>query len=174
MILKGKVWKFGDNVHTHYLLSGKYDPIVRAGRYDELVQHVLEDVDPGFAQKVQKGDLLVGGRGFGTGKHVRGLIGAFKAMGIGGIIAESFSAEWERATINAGLPSVVYEEIRANVETGDLLELDLRATEAKNLTRNIRIKVAPTPEGIIAILEAGGLEDYTMHRLGVPARSAQG
>src|SRR3972149_6072456 len=107
MILKGKVWKFGDHMHTHYFLAGKYDPIVRAGRYGELVQHILEDVDPGFVQKVRKGDLLVAGRGFGTGKHVRGLIGAFQALGIGGIIAESFSAEWERSTINAGLPSLV-------------------------------------------------------------------
>lgn len=174
MILKGRVWKFGDNVRSNYFLSGKYDPVGRLGKYSELVQHILEDVDPTFVQKVQRGDVLVAGKAFGTGKHLGGLIGAFKVLGIGGVIAEGFSAAWERDSINTGFPAVVYNEIRHNVETGDLLELDLSATEAKNLTRGITIKVTPTPEGIIAILEAGGLRSYTLHRLGVSAQLAQG
>ena len=169
MILRGKVWKFGDNIPTHHFLSGKYDPVVRSGKYADLVQHVLEEHDPTFVSRVQKGDLLVCGRGFGTGKHVRGLIGALKLLGIGGLIAETFSAEWERATINAGLPSLVYREVASAVEPGDELELDVRATAAHNLTRGTTFKVTPTPEGIVAILEAGGLEQFTMNRLGLAA-----
>jgi 3-isopropylmalate/(R)-2-methylmalate dehydratase small subunit len=163
------VWKFGDNIPTHHFLSGKYDPLVRAGKYADLVQHVLEDHDPTFVSRVQRGDLLVCGRGFGMGKHVRGLIGAFKLLGVGGLIAETFAAEWERATINAGFPCLVYSEVAAAVEPGDELELDVRATTARNLTQGVTFTVRPTPEGIIDILEAGGLEEFTMKRLGLAA-----
>jgi 3-isopropylmalate/(R)-2-methylmalate dehydratase small subunit len=117
--------------------------------------------------KVQRGDLLVAGRGFGVGKHNLGRLGAFKALGIEAFIAESFAAAWERDAINFGIPALIYKEIQANVETGDLLELDLSATEAKNLTRGITIKVKPTPDVIISVLEAGSLERYTLRRLGV-------
>ncbi len=169
MVLKGRVWKFGDNIPTHYFLSGKYDPIVRAGKYADLVQHVLEDHAPDFVSQVRPGDILVCGRGFGMGKHVRGLIGALKLLRIGGIIAESFSAEWERVTINSALPSLVYPEVGPAVESGDELELDLRATVARNLTQDREFKVHPTPAGIIEILEAGGLEKITIRRLGLAA-----
>lgn len=176
MILKGRVWKFGDNVHTSYFLSGKHGVLVRAGKYEELAQHILEDVDPSFIRRFQRGDVLVAGKAFGTGRSLSGqagafktlgsgLIAAFQALGLGGVIAKSFSPEWERVAINAGLPAVVYDEIQAEVETGDLLELDLSAAEAANHTRNSTIKVRPSPEGIVAILDAGGLERYTIARL---------
>ncbi len=173
MILRGRVWKFGDGVHTHFFLSGKYDPVVRAGKYAELVPHLLEDVDPGFVNRVREDDLLVAGRAFGGGKHVRGLIGAFKVLKIGGILARSFSAEWERACINAGLPALVYDGLHSNVDAGDELELDTSAEEAKNVTRGRTFRVAPISDGIVAILEAGGLDGYMKRRLRLTAGAGQ-
>lgn len=169
MILKGRVWKFGNNLRSDYFLSSKYDPLGRTGKFTELAQHVLEDIDASFVKKVQSGDLIVVGKAFGTGKHFAHLIGALKAIGIGGIIGQSFSSAWEKDSINSGFPSVVYKEIYDNVETGNLLELDLGASECKNLTRGTTIRVAPTLQGIIALLEAGGLAPYTLRRLGASA-----
>lgn len=167
MILKGRVWKFGNNVPSHYFLSGKYDALARALEFEEIVPHVLEDIDPTFVKRVRKGDLIVAGRAFGTGKHLEGLIGALQILGIEAVIAESFSAGWEKDSINAGLAALIYPQIPPNVEQGDLLELDLSATEAKNLTRGISIEVRATAQGIIDILEAGGLAQHTLHRLGL-------
>ena len=171
MKLRGRAWVFGDNLAATYFLSGKYDPMVRAGKYRELVPHILEDVDPGFVQKVQPGDLLIAGKAFGTGKHLRGLIEAFKVLGIGGVIAESFAAEWEKVSINSGLPIVVSHAMRSQVSTGELLELDVGAAAAHNLTRGTLIAVNPAPAGMVAILEAGGLEGYTLRRLAQPVRN---
>ena len=167
MQLHGRVWKFGDCVHTHHFLSGKYDNLVRAGKYAELVPHLLEDSLPSFAAAVRPGDIVVAGRAFGSGKHVRGLIGAFKILQISAILARSFAAEWERACINAGMPALVYDSVHAHVESGDELLLDTSASEARNCSRDQRFAVKPTADELIAILAAGGLEPYMQIRLGL-------
>ena len=167
MILKGRVWKFGDNLRSTYFVSGKYDPLGRAGKFAEMASHVLEDVDPSFVRKVQKGDILVVGEAFGTGKHLDGPINAFKELGIAAVLGKSFSAAWERDSINLGLPSLHYPDLYDRVETGDLIELDTAATSARNLTQRIDIAVAPTPEGILSIVDAGGIAALTAARLGI-------
>ena len=170
MILSGTVWKFGDRLRSTHFVSGKYDVLGRARKFGELAQHVLEDVDPTFVKRVKPGDLLVVGDAFGTGKHLDGPIEAFKTLGIAAVLGKGFSAAWERDSINLGLPSLVYKEIPDQVETGDVLELDLRGTVAKNLTRGTTMTVRPTPDGILAILEAGGIAGYTARRLGIVDR----
>jgi 3-isopropylmalate/(R)-2-methylmalate dehydratase small subunit len=57
-MIEGKVFKYGDNVNTDVIYPGKYvytimDP-------DEMAEHALEDLDPDFINKVNKGDIIVG------------------------------------------------------------------------------------------------------------------
>ena len=148
-----------------YFLSGKYDALVRASKFEELATHVLEDVDPDFVKKVRPGDLIVAGTAFGTGKHLEGLIGAFKALGLGGVMARGFAAAWERDSINLGFPAVLCPDPESAVRTGDELEIELHQQEARNLTRACVFAITPTPAGIIELLEAGGIEPYTLRRL---------
>ena len=51
------------------------------------------------------------------------------------------------------------------VRTGDELEIELDQQEARNLTRACVFAITPTPAGIIELLEAGGIEPYTLRRL---------
>jgi 3-isopropylmalate/(R)-2-methylmalate dehydratase small subunit len=164
------VWKFGDHLRSNHFLAGKYDPLGRAGKFEELARHVLEDVDPDFVRRVKPGDLLVVGDAFGTGKHLDGPINAFKSLGIAAVLGKGFSASWERDSINLGLPSLVYPELFDLVEDGDVIELDLRASVAQNLTRGTSVRVLPTPEGVLSLLEAGGIASYTAKRLGIEDR----
>ena len=167
MTLSGRVWKFGDNLRSSYFFSGKYDALGRAGKFAELAKHVLEDVDPTFVERVRPGDILVVGEAFGTGKHLEGPIGALQLLGIAAVLAKSFSAGWERDSINMGLPALAYPDVYEQVETGDVLELDCRATTARNMTRATHFAVTPTPDGIVEILQAGGISPYTAKRLGI-------
>ena len=63
-IIKGKVWKFGDNIDTDVIIPGRYltlrDP-------DEMASHAFEPIDPEFSKKVKKGDIILGGKNFGSG-----------------------------------------------------------------------------------------------------------
>ena len=65
MILKGKAWKFGDDISTDHIAPGRYFHL--RSNLPELAKHVLEDADAEFAGKVQKGDFVVGGNNFGLG-----------------------------------------------------------------------------------------------------------
>ena len=53
--IKGRVWKFGDNVDTDVMTSGKYINLPM----DELKRHAFEEVRPEFAQKASPGDMIV-------------------------------------------------------------------------------------------------------------------
>ena len=63
-MLKGRVWKFGDNIDTDIIIPARYlastDPAV-------LGQHCMEPLGPDFAKNVQKGDIIVAGSNFGCG-----------------------------------------------------------------------------------------------------------
>ena len=65
MEIRGRAWKYGDNVNTDVLFPGKYTYTAK-GR-EEIAGHALEDLDPAFAANVRAGDLIVGGRNFGCG-----------------------------------------------------------------------------------------------------------
>lgn len=165
-ILKGRVWKYsGDNISVNYFLSGKYDPI--GNNPSESSKHVLEDVDSTFVQKVRKGDIIVGGKGFGVGKHHPNAIRALTYLGIAGFIAESFNPMFLEQCIDSGIPALAFKDIAPKLQTGDMLELNASTGEAKVTNRGIIIKTKPASEVILSILDAGGLEPYTLRRLGV-------
>jgi 3-isopropylmalate/(R)-2-methylmalate dehydratase small subunit len=58
-MLKGRVFKFGDNISTDLIIPGRL--LHLRSNLPELAKHVLEDADPTFAGKVKKGDFVVGG-----------------------------------------------------------------------------------------------------------------
>ena len=57
MQLRGKAWKFGDNISTDHIAPGRLFHL--RSNLPELAKHVLEDADPQFAAKVRWG-LVVG------------------------------------------------------------------------------------------------------------------
>lgn len=59
MEYRGKAHKFGDDVNTDYIISGKYK--FKTLDMRELAKHVMEDLDPDFYSKVTAGDFIVAG-----------------------------------------------------------------------------------------------------------------
>ena len=64
MEIKGRCWKFGDNINTDLILPARYMTVYEAA---ELGKHCMEDVDPEIPKKVQPGDIVVAGENFGCG-----------------------------------------------------------------------------------------------------------
>lgn len=149
--IEGKVWKFRDSIDTDVIIPGRY---LRALNLDELADHVMEAEDPTFAQKVQKGDIIVAGWNFGCGSSREQAPVALKHAGISAIVAKSFARIFYRNAINVGLPVVV-----ASVEAdeGDLLCINLEKgiIENKNTGKNFRIQ--PFKKFMLEILQDGGL-----------------
>ena len=96
----GKVYKYGDNVDTDVIIPARY---LNAPSPDELAKHCMEDIDATFAQKVQPGDIIVGGANFGCGSSREHAPIAIRACGVSCVIAPSFARIFYRNAINIGL-----------------------------------------------------------------------
>lgn len=173
ILLKGRVWKFGDDVAVHQLIPSQYDSLVVANKHAELASHVLDAIEPTFRERVQKGDLIVAGKRFGGGKHQLGVINALTKLGVAAFLAESINPVFQRTAIDSGVPAIVCKVLPSKVETGDLLELNLRTGHGVNITKNVPISETPAPSILLSILEAGGLEAYTLRRIGVHTDASQ-
>ena len=90
MILKGRAFKFGDDISTDHIAPGRYFHL--RTNLPELAKHVLEDADPEFAKKVKKGDIIVAGRNFGLGSSREHAPRIIKIAGVSCILAKSFDA----------------------------------------------------------------------------------
>lgn len=160
-ILKGRAWKYGDEINTDYIYPMKY---FGAGMTDpiELAKIAMDGIDPSFPKKVKKGDFIVAGKNFGCGSSREGAAVALKYSGGGlsAIIAESFARIFYRNCINIGFPVLLAEAATKNIDEGDLIELNLATGVLKNETKGTILKVEPIPEQSLEILEHGGLIDY--------------
>ncbi|HHY93150.1 MAG TPA: 3-isopropylmalate dehydratase small subunit, partial [Firmicutes bacterium] len=60
--LSGRAWRYGDDVDTDRIIPARY---LNTFQPEELARHCLEDLDPTFAGRVERGDILVAGKNFG-------------------------------------------------------------------------------------------------------------
>jgi len=156
MILRGKAWKFGDDISTDHITPGRYYHL--RSNMPELAKHVMEDADPEFPKKMKPGDFIVAGKNFGMGSSRAHAPLAIKIAGVSAVLAKSFARIFYRNAINVGLPLLIVDT--DSIESGDELEVDLSSGVVKNLTKGIEIKAKPLPEVMIKILQEGGLVSY--------------
>jgi 3-isopropylmalate/(R)-2-methylmalate dehydratase small subunit len=154
--LRGKCWKFGDDVTTDHIIPGRYYHL--RSNLPELAKHAMEDVDPEFTKKVNPGDFLVAGKNFGMGSSREHAPLVIKLVGISAIIAKSFARIFYRNSINVGLPLLIANT--EEIDSGDEVEIDFAEGLISNLTKGIIIKAKPLPRFVIDIIEAGGLVPY--------------
>jgi 3-isopropylmalate/(R)-2-methylmalate dehydratase small subunit len=155
--MKGKVWKFGDDVDTDVIIPGRY--LVLKGE-KELAEHVMEGSDPDFSKKVKKGDIIVAGKNFGCGSSREHAPIALKGAGISAVVAESFARIFYRNSINVGLPLLEAKDISKNVSQGDEVEIDMDKEILKDLNTSKEFEVQGLPDFMLEILNKGGLIPY--------------
>lgn len=155
-ILVGRSFKFGDDISTDLIAPGRLFHL--RSNLVELAKHVLEDADPGFAKKVKPGDFVVGGRNFGLGSSREHAPLIMKIAGVGAVLARSFARIFFRNSINVGLPVLICDTDKIN--SGDILEIDLKRGVVNNKTKDLKLKFNPLPEVMIKILNDGGLTNH--------------
>jgi 3-isopropylmalate/(R)-2-methylmalate dehydratase small subunit len=156
MILKGKTWKFGDDISTDLIAPGRLFHL--RSNLPELAKHVLEDADQTFAQKVQKGDFVVGGNNFGLGSSREHAPIIIKLAGVSAVLAKSFARIFYRNAINVGLPVLICDTDK--IDQSDELEVNLEKGTIVDLTKNITLNFSPLPKVMIKILNDGGLVEH--------------
>jgi 3-isopropylmalate/(R)-2-methylmalate dehydratase small subunit len=155
--LKGRVWKFGDDVDTDIIIPGRY-LVLREEK--QLAEHLMEGVDPEFHLKVKKGDIMVAGKNFGCGSSREHAPIALKGAGISAVVAESFARIFYRNSINVGLPLLESRNISKYVNEGDEINIDMEKGILKDQTNGREFEIKGLPEFMLGILEEGGLIPY--------------
>jgi 3-isopropylmalate/(R)-2-methylmalate dehydratase small subunit len=125
----------------------------------------MEGIDPGFARRVEPGDIIVATTNFGCGSSREHAPLAIKAAGISGIIAESFARIFLRNAINIGLPILECAEAVAATRAGDVLEMELATGQIQNVTQGKSFQAKPYPDFMLALIEAGGLIEHTKKKV---------
>ena len=144
---------FGDDVNTDYIIASKrkrdtVDP-------KKLARFLMEDIQPGFGEKVQPGDFLVAGENFGCGSAMEIAPLVILAAGIRAVLAKSFARTFFRNAVNLGLLLLTGDT--APIHPGDRLELDLTRPVIQNITQNTEIPFQPLPPLMQQIIQSGGI-----------------
>ncbi|MFA7673106.1 MAG: 3-isopropylmalate dehydratase small subunit [Clostridia bacterium] len=154
MAIKGKVFKYGNNVDTDVIIPARY---LNTTDKKELASHCMEDIDKSFISRVKKGDIIVAGDNFGCGSSREHAPIAIKECGISLVIAKDFARIFYRNAINIGLPIIESKEAAMEIKDGDDVECDLEKGIITNHTGNKEYKITPFPAFIQKIIKAGGL-----------------
>lgn len=164
---KGRAWVLGDNVSTDHIISGKYK-FKSISSLEGMLPHLLEEVIPGFAEKVRPGDVIVAGDNFGMGSSREQAPLLLKMAGVSAVVAKSFARIFYRNAINIGLPPIIAKEVPEVTMEGDIIEFDLMEGKVANLTKGVAESFIPFPQEVLAILAEGGLINYIRRHGGLP------
>ncbi len=154
----GHVFKYGDNVDTDVIIPARY---LNSFDAQELASHAMVDIDPEFAKKVQKGDLIVARKNFGCGSSREHAPLCLKTAGVSCVIAETFARIFYRNAINIGLPIIECKEAAKEIEAGDEVEVDFDTGTIYNRTKGTQYQGQAFPEFMQKLIAAGGLVKYT-------------
>jgi 3-isopropylmalate/(R)-2-methylmalate dehydratase small subunit len=160
--LRGRTWKYGDNVDTDVIIPARY---LNVSDTAELARHCMEDLDSVFVDKVQQGDVIVAGENFGCGSSREHAPLAIKGSGVSCVVARSFARIFYRNAINVGLPILESPAAVDGIEAGQEVEIDLEAGRIRNLATGQVYQAEPYPPFMMAIIQAGGLVPYTQARI---------
>lgn len=160
--MRGKSWKYDGVLDVDweicsYLLVRKLadkGPVTE----EQLGPYCLVNVDPDFPKKVSPGDFVIAGPNMGYGHDHDHASMSLKGAGVGAVLCESSAPYFLRNSLDHGLPVIELPGVMEAVDTGDDLEIDLRAGTVVNHSKNERtLSFTPLPDFLLEVLEAGGV-----------------
>jgi 3-isopropylmalate/(R)-2-methylmalate dehydratase small subunit len=156
MYMKGRAWKFGDDVDTDAIIPGRY---LIFNTPAELSKYTFEGVRPEFVKNVHTNDIVVAGSNFGCGSSREHAPLALKGSEVACVIAKSFARIFFRNAINIGVPVLECPDTD-KIDDGDELEVDLETGVIQNNTKKETYQATPLPDFVREIVNEGGLIGY--------------
>ena len=160
--ITGKVWNFGANIDTDIIIAARY---LNSSDPEHLAKYVMEDADPEFPKKLQRGDIIVAGENFGCGSSREHAPIALKAAGVAAVVAPSFARIFYRNAFNMGLPIFELPE-SLEIKEGEEISIDLDNGKITNNTTNKTYDFIAIPPFMQELIAAGGLINYAKAEMG--------
>jgi 3-isopropylmalate/(R)-2-methylmalate dehydratase small subunit len=148
----GRVWKFGADINTDLMLPG---PLLTAGE-EEQRRAVFSANRPGWVDQVRPGDIIIGGRNFGTGSS-RPAARSLRNIGIGVLLAESINGLFFRNAVSFGFLALECPGVHAAFEEGQTAEISLPDWTVRNRDSGAVLRAKPVPERLLTLMTGGGI-----------------
>ena len=157
-IIKGKVFKVGNDIDTDQIYPGRYLYLTSP---EEMAVHALEDAIPDFYKKI-KGEewIIAAGKNFGCGSSREQAPRAILFAGIKAVVAESFGRIFYRNAINVGLSVIKYPDTFKEVNQSDSIKINLQNGFIVLYNPERKIPIEKYPTQLLSILKSGGLIPY--------------
>lgn len=159
MRLAGRIaYVFGDDFDVDEIVGVEN---IRTTDVEFLRRVCMTPFEPDFAARVEPGDLLVGGRNFGYGHPHDQPMWAMRALGIAGVVAESFAPLFARSEIFNGFPLLSCPGIAAAARRGERIAVEWEAGEVRLADGTVLRGVPPTADAV-RLVSAGGGHDLLL------------
>lgn len=155
------VYKFGDDISTDIIYPGRFMATVLPTETPQYAFADYHELNSKLKKKeIPPGSVIVAGDNFGCGSSREQAASTIKGHELI-IVAKSFARIFLQNAINLGLNLVICPDIES--AEGD--ELEISASEVFNKTNGKKFKVVSLPKARQAIIDAGGLIEYTKKRV---------
>ncbi len=163
----GKVWVLGDDIDTDIIMPTEY---LALPSVEDMKPYAFSPLRPDLAAQIQPGDIIVAGKNFGCGSSREQAPEVIKALGIRCIIAKSYARIFFRNSINNGLLLIENADLHDAVKEGDTIDVTVGEHVSLNGTS---YPIAPLPQNLLDILEAGGLVRAMQKLNGIDVKEAK-
>ncbi len=163
----GKVWVLGDDIDTDIIMPTEY---LALPTVDDMKPYAFSPLRPELAGQIQPGDIIVAGKNFGCGSSREQAPEVIKALGIRCIIAKSYARIFFRNSINNGLLLIENADLYDEMTEGDSIEVTVGE---KVDYKGREYPIAPLPQNLLDILEAGGLVRAMQKLNGIDVKEAK-
>ena len=155
------IHSFGPDVSTDVIYPGRFMATVLPAETPQFAFADERELNARLKTgQIPPGSVILAGRNFGCGSSREQAVSCLKGHELC-LVAQSFARIFLQNAINLGLKVVTCPDLIADV--GD--ELEISATEVRNVSCGFAFAVVPLPESRQAIIDAGGLISYTRRRL---------
>ena len=165
MKLVGKVWIFGDEINTDLIFPHH----ALGAAPEEQCRLCMSDNRPGWSGLVERGDILLAGKNFGTGSSRPGAL-ILKRLGLSCMVAESYNGLFYRNCIGYGFAALSVPGVIGMFREGDLAEVDLAEGSVKNLRTGELRQGNKLSKEMIEIIEADGIEGVLKAKGYIPTK----
>jgi 3-isopropylmalate/(R)-2-methylmalate dehydratase small subunit len=155
------IYKLGDDISTDIIYPGRYMATVLPSETPQFAFADIRDLNEKLrAKQVPSGSIIVAGKNFGCGSSREQAVSTLKGYNLI-IVARNFARIFLQNSINLGLQTIASPEIEAS--EGD--ELEIGPAEILNKATGKKFSIIPLPKTRQAIIDAGGLIEYTRKKI---------
>ena len=153
-VVTGRTWVFPEpNINSDVILPAAWTQV----RTEEEQQRLLfRNYRPEWVDEVAQGDIVIGGKNFGTGS---GRPGApfMRRAGVVAIAADTINDLFYRNCVNAAVLPLECPGVSSAVKEGDVVTLDVLRGRLTNTRTGVELPGIPVPEVLLDIIAKGGL-----------------